>query len=682
MIAYSCRYCAPLKNLVSFSLLYQRRPPLLFRTLSAHLNPSLSPPPIPRFCTGNFHFLPMEQFWTKGSSDKNKALVEQLQQYGVIKSNKVAEVVQTIDRGLFVPDGIPAYVDSPMQIGYNATISAPHMHAMCLELLENNLQPGMHALDVGSGTGYLTACFAMMVGPQGRAVGVEHIPELVTTSIKNIQKSQAAPLLNGGSLSIHGGDGRLGWPEFAPYDAIHVGAAAAEIPQPLIDQLKPGGRMVIPVGNLFQDLKVVDKKLDGSISIRTETSVRYVPLTSREAQLRVILCFNINKQSVSSLMMSEASVPHAEHKGAGPNYFGYHIREIVELLSQNEEFIAPFSSQTHELSATCAKVTAEGIRHECGRKSNNSAASSSLFCDGIGDGLSDFKRERLKASLKESVLSLNQEVDEMVGPVMAMCKIKAHLREKEGLASRSSASNVDFSLPLCKKQKKSSSPSLIGSKMPAETEGYGGESESKKMNVSDQYFVPVSSDESQLNKMKKRCGRCCANCQTERTPQWRVGPDGHKSLCNACGIRYKKEGELPLALNEIDGKEEKCEVDDDLRVILENGGLEVEETVKKYSDELFAELGNMEQQLEELLHVVMSKSRSMTITEKQELRKLIQELPPKNLDRIVEIVLCKRPQDCHPCNEVYIDLEEEDNVTLWRLYYYVQAVARARKLAS
>lgn len=81
-------------------------------------------------------------------------------------------------------------------------------------------------------------------------------------------------------------DGRLGWPEFAPYDAIHVGAAAPEIPQPLIDQLKPGGRMVIPVGNIFQDLKVVDKKLDGSITIKTETSVRYVPLTSREAQLQ------------------------------------------------------------------------------------------------------------------------------------------------------------------------------------------------------------------------------------------------------------------------------------------------------------------------------------------------------------------------------------------------------------
>lgn len=78
-------------------------------------------------------------------------MVEQLQRYGVIHSEKVAEVMQTIDRGLFVPEGTAAYVDSPMPIGFNATISAPHMHATCLELLKDYLQPGMHALDVGSG---------------------------------------------------------------------------------------------------------------------------------------------------------------------------------------------------------------------------------------------------------------------------------------------------------------------------------------------------------------------------------------------------------------------------------------------------------------------------------------------------------------------------------------------------
>ncbi|XP_042421514.1 protein-L-isoaspartate O-methyltransferase-like isoform X6 [Zingiber officinale] len=227
----------------------------------------------------------VRRLWTSGSVGRNKELVDRLQQYGIIKSKRVKEVMEAIDRGHFVPPGSTPYVDSPMAIGYNATISAPHMHAACLELLADHLQPGMKALDVGSGTGYLTACFAMMVGPEGLAVGVEHIPELVEFSTNNIRNSAAASFLNEGSLSLNVGDGRLGWPEQAPYDAIHVGAAAHEIPQMLIDQLKPGGRLVIPVGSVFQDLQVVDKNMDGSVNIRTEASVRYVPLTSKAAQL-------------------------------------------------------------------------------------------------------------------------------------------------------------------------------------------------------------------------------------------------------------------------------------------------------------------------------------------------------------------------------------------------------------
>ncbi|XP_033142169.1 protein-L-isoaspartate O-methyltransferase 2 isoform X5 [Brassica rapa] len=221
---------------------------------------------------------------TGTGSTGNKAMVENLKRFGVISSKKVAEVMEALDRGLFVPVGSSAYADTPLPIGYNATISAPHMHATCLQLLEDKLQPGMRALDVGSGTGYLTGCFALMVGAEGRVVGVDHIPQLVDMSIKNVEKSVAGSLLQKGSLSLHVGDGRKGWGEFAPYDAIHVGAAASEIPQALLDQLKPGGRMVIPVGTYFQELKVIDKSEDGSIKARTETSVRYVPLTSRVEQ--------------------------------------------------------------------------------------------------------------------------------------------------------------------------------------------------------------------------------------------------------------------------------------------------------------------------------------------------------------------------------------------------------------
>ncbi|CAN6276049.1 unnamed protein product [Urochloa humidicola] len=256
---------------------------LLGASAAAPARPSPSPTTTTTLLRRCLPFQRMAQYWTQASLDKNKALVDYLKQYGAVRTDKVAEVMETIDRGLFVPEGTP-YIDSPMPIGFNATISAPHMHATCLELLKDHLQPGMHALDVGSGSGYLTACFAMMVGPEGRAVGIEHIPEIVASALENVQKSAAAPLLNDGSLSFHVADGRLGFPDAAPYDAIHVGAAAPEIPQPLLDQLKPGGRMVIPVGTYYQDLQVVDKNADGSISVRNDASVRYVPLTSRSAQ--------------------------------------------------------------------------------------------------------------------------------------------------------------------------------------------------------------------------------------------------------------------------------------------------------------------------------------------------------------------------------------------------------------
>ncbi|KAL9155549.1 hypothetical protein ABFS82_09G010200 [Erythranthe guttata] len=135
----------------------------------------------------------------------------------------------------------------------------------------------MHALDIGSGSGYLTACFGVMVGPTGRAVGVEKIPELVDFSVQNIEKSEAAPLLRQGSLSIHLGDGTKGWAEFAPYDAIIVGWIVPEIYPALTEQLKPGGRLLVTVedGPSVHQL-VVDKESDGNIIVRSKTPVHRV----------------------------------------------------------------------------------------------------------------------------------------------------------------------------------------------------------------------------------------------------------------------------------------------------------------------------------------------------------------------------------------------------------------------
>ncbi|KAL6136187.1 hypothetical protein ACLB2K_061488 [Fragaria x ananassa] len=122
------------------------------------------------------------------------------------------------------------------------------------------------------------------------------------------------------------------------------------------------------------------------------------------------------------------------------------------------------------------------------------------------------------------------------------------------------------------------------------------------------------------------------------------------------------------------------EVDDELQSLIQsNNSLQVEEAVKKYSDQYYAELGHMEQQLEKILDTVMSKCRPMTIHEKHKLGNLIQKLPPENLDRVMEIIQNSNPAHTSSSDEVHVDLEKESNVTLWRLFNYVKAVEKARK---
>jgi len=171
-------------------------------------------------------------------------------------------------------------------VGYNVTISAPHMHAHALEMLRDQLIPGARILDVGSGSGYLTACMARLVQPGGKVIGIEHIPELVELSIKNISKNGRS-LFDDGILEIVVGDGRLGYPQDGPYDAIHVGAAAPSRPNALIEQLKPGGRLVVPVGVGNQKMMIYDKSVDGlQVHERATLGVRYVPLTDKAKQWR------------------------------------------------------------------------------------------------------------------------------------------------------------------------------------------------------------------------------------------------------------------------------------------------------------------------------------------------------------------------------------------------------------
>lgn len=149
-------------------------------------------------------------------------LVDHLVSQGIVRTPKVNQVMRKVDRGDFC-DSYGAYDDSPQPIGYNATISAPHMHAFCLEWLADILKPDNKVLDVGSGSGYLCAAFYEMMDQQGQVVGVEHIPELVADSINNLNKHYSEPM-KAGKIVVMCGDGRLGCKEYAPYNAIHVGA--------------------------------------------------------------------------------------------------------------------------------------------------------------------------------------------------------------------------------------------------------------------------------------------------------------------------------------------------------------------------------------------------------------------------------------------------------------------------
>lgn len=210
------------------------------------------------------------------SSDSNRSweakrheMVEQQIVSRGVKDKAVLQVMRTVPRHLFVPAGMAerAYEDNPLPIGNGQTISQPFIVAYMTSLLE--LKPGDKVLEVGTGSGYQAAVLSKLAK---EVYSIEIIDEL-TKFAENALKGYGAS-----NVHVRTGDGYKGWPEQAPFDAIIVTAAPDHVPRPLIDQLKVGGHLVIPVGTSFQSMKKITRTQAGT---RTEDlePVLFVPMT-------------------------------------------------------------------------------------------------------------------------------------------------------------------------------------------------------------------------------------------------------------------------------------------------------------------------------------------------------------------------------------------------------------------
>jgi protein-L-isoaspartate(D-aspartate) O-methyltransferase len=206
-------------------------------------------------------------------------MVEEIRARGVTDPEVLAAVA-AVPRHLFVPEPErrEAYEDHPLPIGNGQTISQPYMVALMTSLLD--LHPGQHpgqrVLEVGTGSGYQAAVLSRL------AADVYSI-EILAPLGKRAQSTLAE--LGYRNVHLRIGDGYKGWPDAAPFDAIIVTAAPPHIPEPLIAQLKTGGRMVIPVGDTLQDLLVLTKRADGGYDTAKVMPVLFVPMTG-EAQKR------------------------------------------------------------------------------------------------------------------------------------------------------------------------------------------------------------------------------------------------------------------------------------------------------------------------------------------------------------------------------------------------------------
>lgn len=208
---------------------------------------------------------------TSWESQRHRMVAEQIVARGV-SDKRVLEAMRSVPRHEFVPEKYRdrAYGDFPMSIGLEQTISQPYIVAFMSEQLD--LQPTHRLFELGTGSGYQAAVASRLVS---EVYTVEIVPELADRADSTLSR------LGYDNIHVRAGDGWAGWPEVAPFDRIIVTAAAEELPEPLLQQLRAGGKMILPLGQpgAVQQLVLVEKSKDGKIVLRELLPVRFVPVT-------------------------------------------------------------------------------------------------------------------------------------------------------------------------------------------------------------------------------------------------------------------------------------------------------------------------------------------------------------------------------------------------------------------
>jgi protein-L-isoaspartate(D-aspartate) O-methyltransferase len=243
--------------------------------LSALLQPQLPPPPPPPFGPPPFPgFVPSpppRRMSIQGYDSMRRTMVnQQLRQRGISQPEVLAAMEQ-VPRHLFLPPTMrgEAYADRALQLGPSRTIYQPYVVALMTSLLD--LKRGDSVLEVGTGTGYHAAVLSRIA---------HHVYSMEIDPVVASQAAHALGAMGYHNVQVWSGDGYRGLPEKAPFDAILLSAAPPRIPQPLLDQLRVGGKMVVPVGGVVQDLLVITKTREG-IEKRTVIPVRVSPMTGQ-----------------------------------------------------------------------------------------------------------------------------------------------------------------------------------------------------------------------------------------------------------------------------------------------------------------------------------------------------------------------------------------------------------------